>query len=130
MNYGDTVPFNTLLGRVFTNIDKTDERITFTCNDGDTFSMFHSQDCCESVTVEDVCGEMEDLIGTPILDAREETSDTNPEGITKEWQDHFTWTFYILRTLKGSVTIRWYGESNGYYSESVELYCYPASVAN
>ena len=71
--------------------------------------------------MEDVCGNLDDLIGSPILRATEDTSDKNPEGVKPEYQDSFTWTFYNIATAKRHVPIRWYGESNGYYSESVDF---------
>ena len=111
-----------LIGKILTKIDNAGDEIIFTCDDGTRFKMYHSQDCCESVRVEDIAGDLDNLIGAPITMAREDTSEKNPAEITKEYQDDsFTWTFYNLGTRKGYVTIRWYGESNGYYSERVDF---------
>ncbi len=118
--------FSVLKGKTLRAISgcKDDEEMTFTTIDGEVYRLYHNQDCCESVTIEDICGDLGDLIGSPILVAEEVTheQDTNPQGVPEqEYQDSFTWTFYKLDTFKGSVTIRWYGESNGCYSESVDF---------
>lgn len=89
-----------------------EDEVRFESTCGRVFRLYHSQDCCESVDIEDVCGDVEDLIGSPILMAEEATS---PD----EDSESGTWTFYKLATVKGYVTIRWLGRSNGYYSESV-----------
>lgn len=81
------------------------------------FQLYHDQDCCESVYIESIVGDISSLIGQQILLAEESTNSENP--IDEEWEDSFTWTFYKLATIKGYVDIRWYGSSNGYYSESV-----------
>lgn len=114
--------FSDLIGKTLVRVENVnDEEIIFETDEGETFKLYHSQDCCESVTVEDINGDLNDLIGAPILQAEESESDENPPGVEKEYQDSFTWTFYKLATRKGYVTIRWYGESNGYYSESVDF---------
>ena len=72
----------------------------------------------------DIVGDLQDLIGYPLLMAEEVTNaqDENPSGVeVPDYQDSFTWTFYKLATIKGYVTISWYGESNGYYNESVSF---------
>lgn len=118
-----------LIGCVFTTIsgDKDSEELVFWMSGGASFKMYHSQDCCEFVYIEDICGELDWLVNTPILDAYESSSsneiDTlgneSEEGLEQE--DSQTWTFYRITTAKGTVTIRWYGSSNGYYSESVDV---------
>ena len=71
----------------------------------------------------DINGNIEDIIGSEILLAEEIIyEDKNPKGIAvPENQDSFTWTIYRLSTIKGIVDIRWYGQSNGYFSESVSF---------
>lgn len=117
--------FSDLLGKTIVEVESdSDDSILFRTDNGEVYRQYHHQDCCESVYVEDVCGDFEDLIGSPILLAEEVESSENPPDVkpeTIEYQDSFTWTFYKLATIKGSVTIRWYGSSNGYYSESVDF---------
>ena len=113
--------FEELVGHTLTNVENRDnEELVFTLDTGEVYKLYHDQDCCESVTIEDIVGNLGDLVGSPILIAEEATSGENPPGIVKEDQYSFTWTFYKLATIKGYVTIRWYGDSNGYYSESVD----------
>ena len=112
-----------LVGKTITEISGGlgDEKLVFTCDNGDKYQMIYYSDCCASATLEDIAGNLEDLKGSPILQAEEVISEnTNPEGVkVPEYQDSYTWTFYKLATIRGYVTIRWYGESNGYYSESI-----------
>lgn len=118
------IKFEDLQGKTLTAIDGAvvgSERITFACSDGARFLMFHTQDCCEHVRVEDICGDVADLINTPILAASEESNNESDPPGAEHTNDSFTWTFYRLSTIKGTVVIRWLGESNGYYGESVDF---------
>ena len=117
--------FSDLKGKTLILIDglvKGSDFVTFYTKEENIYEMYHDQECFEKVEVEDICGDIQDLLDSPILLAEESTSRENPKGTEMEWQDDsFTWTFYKLSTFKGDVTIRWYGESNGYYSESVDF---------
>ena len=117
--------FSDLKGKTLIKIDglvKGSDFVIFYTKEGNIYEMYHDQDCCERVEIEDVCGDIDDLLDSPILLAEESTSCENPKGTEMERQDDsFTWTFYKLSTFKGDVTIRWYGESNGYYSEEVDF---------
>lgn len=118
----ENIEISDLIGKTVSKIDKSDNVIDFYTESGGHYQMYHIQDCCEGVYVEDIIGDLNDLIGSPILKASEDTnSETNPDGVVKEYQESFTWTFYNLATIKGYVTIRWYGGSNGYYSERVDF---------
>ena len=84
--------------------------------------MIHHQDCCETVYLADVVGSFEDLIGHPLLEVSESTVETSSEDMSS------TASYYNFKTVKASVQLRWVGESNGYYSETVDCYLYPTGV--
>lgn len=104
-----------LIGQVVVSIEKGEDRLDFTTSDGSRYRMYHEQDCCECVVLEDIIGDLDDLLDTPILLAEETTNYEEAK------YESTTWTFYKFSTVKGDVTLRWNGSSNGYYSESVDF---------
>ncbi len=115
-----------LKGKTLTEIEGEvgSECMSFVTSDGERCQLYYDQDCCASCDIVDIVGDLKDLIGSPLLMSEEITNeqDINPEGVSvPEYQDSFTWTFYKFATIKGYVTVSWYGESNGYYNESVSF---------
>ena len=106
-----------MIGKVFTSVTQDGETMTF-ANDKEVFTFLHYQDCCESVSIEDIVGDLSDLEGEPLLIA-EEVSGEAP--VLDGYHECVEWTFYKFATRKGYVDVRWFGESNGYYSTSVNL---------
>ena len=124
-------------------VDKHGAEMVFHTVCGHQYIMVHEQDCCENVSLDDICGDLEDLLHTPIVVAEaitntEEDWEGDPQTINEiqltdllhgneeytydtDLCDSYTWTFYKMDTVKGGVTLRWFGESNGYYSEDVSI---------
>lgn len=109
-----------------------DEEIVFKFSDGTIIKMFHDQCCCESVYINDIDGNIQDLVGGVVTQFDEVFSEDDGEP-PHEYSDSWSWTFYNIATTKGFVNLRWLGESNGYYSERVDVsvftgksedYCY------
>jgi hypothetical protein len=111
--------FSVLKGKTITDVrvNETDDEIRFETSDGDVYLMYHDQSCCENVYIESIVGDIKSLIGQEVLLAEEVGSDGF--GPINEYEESYTWTFYKIATIKGHIDIRWYGSSNGYYSESV-----------
>jgi hypothetical protein len=131
MSWVDDVKFETLLGKTLSDVkvvrDGEDDEIIFTTTTGERYKMYHRRDCCEDVSIVDIVGDVKGLVGVPILMAEEASNSDDPPPARQfisgyEYtDDSYTWTFYKLATVNGYVTIRWYGSSNGYYSESANF---------
>ena len=122
MNYTDwhaEAKMADMVGKVFTSVRNENTELVFE-NATERFVFFHAQDCCEHVSIEDICGELQDLVGEPLLMA-EEVEGQTPVDFDEADHESVTWTFYKFATRKGYVDVRWLGESNGYYSEGVSL---------
>ena len=106
---------NGLIIKTINGLEKGSEEVLFHTECGRQFKMFHQQDCCEDIHIDDICGDVEDIIGSVIVQAESRESEAKDEEVS----ECGTWTFYDIWTKKGSVNIKWLGESNGYYSEDV-----------
>lgn len=120
------VPLSTLIGLTLdeiTGMELYSGAIDFTSTDRREFLLWHDQNCCERVEIVDIEGDPDDLIGAPIIVAEEVSSDDYPvpDHVKQPTDSSHTWTFYRFATRKGWVVLRWLGQSNGYYSESVSF---------
>jgi len=115
--------FSFLSGKTITEIQKVEgwesnDKIVFEFDDDSEMIMTHKQECCENVYLAEVIGDFEDLLNTPILVAYASCSVEHGDSCE---DDEKHWTFYRISTIKGTVTLRWCGTSNGYYSVSVDV---------
>lgn len=110
-----------MVGKTFKEVRVSDDKgeMVFVQDDGTEYRFYHEQDCCEGVSINDINGDLDFLVGEPLLLADEATN--NKELKPSAYAESWTWTFYRFGTRKGYVDVRWLGESNGYYSESVSL---------
>lgn len=86
--------------------------------DGSFLIQEHVQDCCESVYIAQVDSSVERHIGAEAYFIEEKSNSGYGK---KGYAESYTETFYTLKTSKGYLDWRWVGESNGYYSESVDM---------
>jgi len=114
---GPVLEFQDLVGRILCRVKQSDDELRLHLTDEHYVRFYHAQSCCESVYIEDVCGDINDLVGEPLTEAEQVSGYTGPD----TGEESYTWTFYRFATRRGAVTVRWYGSSNGYYSESVSV---------
>lgn len=114
---------NILVGKTLSavNVGKDKEYMEFVTVDGEKYYSYHYPDCCESVEIVDIIGDLSDLIGQPLIVSEERNNKGYDKQIDREYDEEYLWTFYEFATIKGSVTVRWLGQSNGYYSVSVSF---------
>ena len=103
-----------MVGKKITGIYYDEENFQIMTDDG-TYAFYHEQSCCESVWLTQVDGISDKLIGSRIVIAEVVTDEKDTE------HSHITWSFYKIGTNKGMIDFRWQGESDGGYSEIVNL---------
>ena len=123
-----------LIGKVIVFIKEESDGLTFITNDNTKYVLCgddgYPNDC--EVWLESVVGDLQDLVGSPLLVAQEVSGQTvadsdkqldmSLEKNRKHAEYSQNWTFYKFATIKGYVDLRFCGESNGYYSEKAFLY--------
>ena len=126
--YLEGVQFEMLVGLTLIEVTKVDAGLFLKATDGRMFVIKHEQECCECVDLIDISGDTNDLIGSQIVvaECRTNATDAAGENTYRYEYSSATWTFIEIATNKGSVTLRFYGASNGYYSETADLFlCKP-----
>ena len=112
--YRNSCDIKDMVGKKITGIYYDEENFQILTDDG-VYAFYHEQSCCESVWLTQVDGISDKIIGSRIVIAEEVVDGKDTE------YSHITWSFYKIGTNKGRIDFRFQGESNGYYSETVDL---------
>ena len=103
-----------MVGKKITGVYYDEEYFQIRTDDC-VYAFYHEQDCCESVYLTQVDGISDKIIGSRIVIAEVVTDEKDTE------HSHITWSFYKIGTNKGMIDFRFQGESDGGYSEIVNL---------
>lgn len=106
-------------------LSKGSERVTIHLDQDETIIFEHFQDCCENVRLYD--SEYQGKLSGDLLEIRETT---NKKDGAELGDDSSTWTYYNVYFSDGNLNMRWLGESNGYYSERVDVSFGPEETRN
>ncbi|NCC70674.1 hypothetical protein EOM09_03765 [bacterium] len=114
--------FKNLIGKTLIKIVKVmnaeneNDGLLFITSENEKYILIHFQDCCEDVYLESITGDIKDVLNFPVIkaDVIENSADADYGSVT--------YSFYEIATMKGTITIRFNGYSNGFYSESVGFY--------
>jgi hypothetical protein len=75
----------------------------------------HVRECEEEVYIANDTESLSNIVGSYLREIRVTTEKKSLENVST------TWTFVNIQTDKDSCNLRWVGESNGYYSETVQV---------
>jgi len=114
-----SVAIDKLMGQIIFDISYDSETLIIRASNG-LYFFYHSQECCETVWLDDITGDLSDLIGRPILVAECRTGELEDGGDGE-------YTFYQLGTVTGRVDFRFVGISH-YYSVGIDIDCYPSII--
>ena len=67
----EDIKINEFIGKVFSKIENDENYELLFHTENETYKMYHESDCCELVRIEDIEGDLNNLLNTPILQAEE-----------------------------------------------------------
>ena len=118
--YRNSCDIKDMVGKKVLGIYYDEENFQILTDDG-VYAFYHEQSCCENVWLTQVDGISDKIIGSRIVIAEVVTKTGEDGVIDTDKYNSVTWSFYKIGTNKGMIDFRFQGESNGYYSESVDL---------
>lgn len=130
MSWFNNAPPEEIIGKVLKDysVNGNYDKLTLRFDDDSCCKFYHEQDCCENVQIHSDSLELEFLrlyFGKEITGFYQDEPSIKPEEIFDaerlRWLDSYTVTDLVFQFGEEKVVVRWLGESNGYYSESVNF---------